>query len=348
MEFTLRIFFIGLIAFVPSLDDQRLSVLLLDARNGYGVSDGTRIPAHQPLLVARAGDCDGECGGETLAQVAKFLFPMKTATQAGDTFFAAVHRGGAWTLDGSDLTIEGVSPAALSPLKINRELRRVLDGKPELLPQTPEESKDFSWIADLSKIDPDLGTVDPDVLAERPQKGLIVGRLQLTAGEVSTYRLVGVDDQVFPLGFRTLKGESAKASYSQALAEWVVAEIKVKGDAVRLVERRFDGKAGRTMTIKPENSVVELALLNIAQGHAEPAAHAMDPVATVGKHFEIFYGLSSTPPSTFSRPVPQILSATAAPSPRASDPGSPLLKALELGPGRGPYDPVICAVAQLR
>jgi hypothetical protein len=234
-------------------------------------------------------------------------------------------------------------------LKINRELRKVLDGKPELLPQTPEESKDFSWIAELGKIDPELGTVNPDVLAERPQKGLIVGRLQLTAGEVSTYRLVGVEEQVFPLGFRTLKGESAKASYSQALAEWVVAEIKVKGDAVRLVERRFDGKAGRTMTIKPENSIVELALLNMPQGHAEPAAHAMDPLATVaGKHFEMFYGLSSAPPSTSSRPVPQILSATAAPSPRPSDPGSPLLKALELGPGRGPYDPVICPVAQLR
>jgi len=350
MSFTLRIFFIGLIAFVPSPDDQKLSVLLLDARNGYEVSDGTRIPVHQPLLVVRAGNCDGECGGEAaLAQVAKFLFPMKTTTQAGDTLFAALHRGGAWTLDGSDLSIENVSPAALSPLRINRALRKMLDGKPDLLPQTPEESKDFSWVAELDKIDPQLGTVDPDVLLERPQKGLIVARLPLTAGEVSTYRLVGVDDQVYRLDFRTLKGEGAKASYSQALAEWVVAEIQVPGDAVRLVERRFDGKPGRTMTIKPEGGVIELALLNMPQGHADPAAHGMDPRATAaGKHFEMFYGLSSTPPSTTSRPVPQILSTTAAPPSRQSDPGSPLLKALELGPGRGAYDPVICPVAQFR
>ena len=176
---TLRIFFIGLIAFVPSPDDQRLSVLLLDARGGYGVSDGTRIPAHQPLLVARASECGGECGGEEAwSRVAQLLFPMKTTTQAGDSLYAALHHGGAWMLDGSDLSIESVSPAGMGPLTINRALRRMLDGKPDLLPQTAEESKDFSWVAELGRIDRQLGTVDPDVLSARPQKGLIVARLR--------------------------------------------------------------------------------------------------------------------------------------------------------------------------
>ena len=127
-----------------------------------------------------------------------------------------------------------------------------------------------------------------------------------------------------------------------------MAEIKLPGDAVRLVEHRFDGQPGRTMTIKPtEGEVVELALMNFAPGHADPAAHGMDPLTTAAaKHFEMFYDLSSTPAS--SRPVPQILSTTAALPSRQSSPMSPLLEALELGPGRGPYDPVICPVAQLR
>src|SRR3954454_13818387 len=59
MSFILRIYIIGLMAFVPSQDGRRMAVLMVDARAGYHASDGSVFPSHVPMLVARAASCKG-------------------------------------------------------------------------------------------------------------------------------------------------------------------------------------------------------------------------------------------------------------------------------------------------
>lgn len=356
MDFLVRIFFIGLIAFVPSRDGKELTVLLLNSDQGYAVSDGTWIEPHKPLLFVRAGKCEGDCGAEPA--IARFVFPQAGAEQARDSLSQALHEGASWLLDGSHLSIQQENPgrqAASRPLQIHREMRRVEAGHPSDLPQTPGERKDFSWVAELGRIDAAAGMVDPDVLSPQPRKGLIAARLRLHSGEVWTYRLVGVEDKVLPLDFRPLRQSGEKTDYSQALADWVVAELRVPGDSVRIVETRFSGAQGRAVKLSPENGVIELAVMNVPPSQFDqrsmPGAdhHSHGP----GKHFEMYYELAQARPPNHLRPVPHVTTATGAPWSALHLQGEPgertsaLLRALGLDDPRGPYNWLICPLGQL-
>jgi hypothetical protein len=176
MIFSLRIFFIGLMAFVPSRDGKELTALLVDAREGYAVSEGTMIEPHRPFPVARAGSCEQDCGVGDPATVA-FFFPQEEAARARDLLAAAIDQGSAWQLADSDLALTGLSATGREPhrpLVLRRSLRRTVSGGAPIVPTSPAESEDFDWVAKMSRIDPSAATVDPDVLSARPQKGLIV------------------------------------------------------------------------------------------------------------------------------------------------------------------------------
>ena len=54
MSFILKLFFTGLMAFVPSEDGKEMTVLLLNVNHNYQSSDGSSLPHHKPLLIARA------------------------------------------------------------------------------------------------------------------------------------------------------------------------------------------------------------------------------------------------------------------------------------------------------
>lgn len=343
MTFVLRIFFMGLIAFVPSRDGKELTVLLVDARQGYDASDGSTVPPHKPMLLARAGDCQGHCGAES-SEIARVLFP---GANPDDSLANALNHGAAWHLDGSDLTILAKNAdrlASSTPLHI--ELRR-RNGKS--VPGNPDERKDFSWVADLGRIHPP-GTVHPDALALRPQKGLVVARLRLESGTVWTYRLVSVDGKVPSLSFKTLQGGGAAVDYSQPLADWVVAEIRIPGNAVKIVENRFAGGEGRAIDLAPHNGVVELAVMNIPKPAPRPETpeeshRAHEP----GKHFEIYYKLTSGDGPRNPRPVPHLAGGkeVSARDVHRQESRSELLDALGLSGEKGFYDRILCPVVQL-
>ncbi|HVF59360.1 MAG TPA: hypothetical protein VNJ70_06060 [Thermoanaerobaculia bacterium] len=348
MDFIVRIFFVGLIAFVPSQDGREITVLLLDAADGYTVSDGSRIEPHKALLLARSGSCTGDCG--TDLETARFLFSDLTDDAARDALAQAVDAGFAWRLDGSELALFGPERSALpaAPLAIRANGRTA----GESLPASAAERKDFGWVAELGRIDPSAGVVDPDVLLASPQKGLIAARLRLRAGEIWSYRLVSLQDEVPPLSFRSLQSEQQSDDYRQALTDWVVAEIRVQGDVLELSESRWNGYSGRAAALRPAGNVLELALLNVPQGHAAHAVEAQSSPSApgAGKHFEMFYELAKMRPPNHLRPVPYIAGServgwTAV---HRDELSSRLLEAIRLGDPRGSYEPVICPVAQLK
>jgi hypothetical protein len=343
MSFLLRIFFSGLIALVPSKDGKELTVLLLDVQHGYALSDGTTLPPHLPMLLARAGKCAGDCATGDRA-IAEMLFPDSSAN-AAELLSAALLEGTAWKLSGADLSI--VQPGTPAPLDIRRNLRRNEAGQPAALPQSSAEREDFSWVAEMGKIDPTAGEVDADVLAPQPRQGLIAARLRLRSGKVFSYRLLGQQNQVTPVHFQTIEGDRVAVAYTQALADWVEADIEITGDAVQIVDQSFDGKQKRAVELSPHNGQVEVALLNFAPHATHAAAAAPGP----GKHFEIFYELSKTRPANQRRPVPFAGTRTAAEAPATvawstvhpqQQLWSDLLAALKLGDPRGVYDQTIC------
>lgn len=344
MSFILKLFFTGLMAFVPSQDGKEVTVLLLNVHHDYQSSDGTALAHHKPLLIARAGDCSGECPKRD-ADIAQFIYADKSESDALDSLETAVAGGGAWELANSELSIEKGNPngPALPALNIVRNVRT------GIIPTTSAEREDFGWVADMQQIAPS-GYAFNTALLDSPPPGLVAARLHLRSGKVFTYRVARIGSNVTPVHFERLDGTGNASPYSQAIASWVGAEIEISGENVEIVEEKFDGGTGRSMTLSPDtNGKVEVAVLNLP-AFVPPAAPFMgtpDP----GKHFEMYYEVAQTPPAQSARLVPKAGAAPGAPAYAEVDwqaihpqtaLWSDLLNGLRLNIGRTVYEEVFC------
>lgn len=347
MDFILRILFSGLITFVPSDDGKELTVLLLNVDHSYHTSDGTSLPHHKPLVLARAGNCSGTCPTRD-ADIARFLFSDQSSAVAADSLEAALAGGGAWALNGSDISVRNGS-AALPPLTLQQGARKTF------IPTTSAEREDYSWLADVKQI---CGTpctdLDPAVLASRPPSGVVAARFRLRSGKVFTYSMARTGNNIQPVHFKRLDGQGGASPYSQAVAAWMGADIAISGEDVEIVEARYDGSAGRTMKLAPDASGrVEVAVLNVPP--FVPTAGPFTGTLGPGTHFEMFYELAQTPPARARRLVPYPGAADA----NASYPAvtwqsvhpqrevySELLSGLRLDVGRTISQPLLCPPSQ--
>ena len=349
--FLLKIFFSGLIVFVPSQQGREVTVLLLNIDHDYHVSDGSIVPSHKPLLLARGGSCVGDCPTRDTG-IAGFLYSDQPAT-AVDSLEQAVAGGGAWEIAASDLSIrKGCSrDSSYSALSMRRNVRASVNGQPETIPTTVAEREDFSWVTDLQKVCPGCA-LNPALLGPQPPPGLIAARLHLRGGTLFTYSIARNGVNVLPAKFERLDGAGG-ASYTQAIATWVEADIQVAGPTIEISEQAFDGTPGRSMSLAPNaNGVVEIAVLNLPPFAPPPAAGTI-PSPGPGKHFQAYYELFQTPPAKEARAVPQ----TVAPSddfpvvswddlhPRQQL-FSDLLSKLRLDVGKTAYDKTLCPMAQ--
>jgi hypothetical protein len=297
LNFLVRILFSGLIALVPSEDGKQLDVLLLNVDHAYHLSDGTSLAHHTPVVLVRSGNCTGQCTTQDL-DLARIVFPDKSDAVALDSLAYAVSGGGAWTLSGSELTVRksSANAADLPALVLTNGTGGTLP-----IPTTSAERADLKWVANLKQIAPGGFTLNPAVLGANPPAGLIAGRFRLRSGNVFTYSLARIGTNVTPVSYKRLDGEGSTSPYSQAVATWVAADIAVSGDDIQLVEEKFDGSTGRSMTLSPDaEGKIEIAMLNLPP--YAPSTTAATPEA--GKHFEIYYGLAQTPPANEARPVP--------------------------------------------
>src|SRR6266540_668123 len=239
MDFILRILFTGLIVFVPSQDGHEMTVLLLNVNHDHTLSDSTTLPQHTPLLLARAGSCSGQCPTRD-ADIAQFLFSDQASDAALDSLEAAVAGGGAWHLDGSELSVRkgSADDPDLPPLAVTRNARAIVNGALQSIPATSAEREDFSWVADLTQLCPDGCPLDASVHST-PPSGLVAARLRLRSGNVFTYSVAKIGSNVTPVHFTRLDGTGSAAPYSQAVAIWVGADIAVSGDSVEIVDTKF-------------------------------------------------------------------------------------------------------------
>jgi hypothetical protein len=350
MSFLLRILFSGLIAFVPSPDGHEVTVLLLNVAHNAHTSDGAALAHHMPLLIARAGNCSGQCPTSD-PDIAQFIFADQTAATAIASLQNATTGGGAWQLAGSELSIRkgSSSDPELPSLVLRTGVRGSVNGQPQTIPTTAAEREDYSWIADLKQICPDCGLNSEMVDAEVPP-GLIAARLRIRSGKVYTYSVARHGSNVTPVYFQRLDGQGSVSLYSQAVASWVGTDVEVSGSSIEIVEEKFDGGTGRSMTLSPDsNGKVEVAVLNLPP--FVPPATTSTSAPEAGKHSELYYGLAQNPPASEARLVPRAgAAAGAAPYTDidwssihpASVLWSDLLNSLRLEAGRGPYDKVLC------
>jgi hypothetical protein len=350
VSFILRILFSGLIAFIPSADGHEVTVLLLNVGHDHHLSDSSTLTEHMPLLLARAGDCTGDCPKRD-EDIAQFLFADQTLSTAQDSLETALAGGGGWKLAASDLSLNkgSFSDPELPSLVLRDNVRGTVNGQPELIPTTSTERQDFTWIANLSDVC-DGCTLDSSVLGSDPPEGLVAARFHLRSGNVFTYSVARIGSDVTPVHFKRLDNTGSESPYTQAVATWVAADIEVSGDSVEIAEESFGGSPGRTMTLTPdENDKVEVALLNLPPFVTPSTTSTATPL--VGKHFETYYDLTEEPPDAETRLVPMPGAATGADSYPEVDwhdihPSnavwSDLLNGLRMEIGRSLYDQVLC------
>src|ERR1043166_4322744 len=307
-RFILKILFSGMIVFSPNQDGTEVTVLLLNAGHTHHLSDGSALQDHKPLLIARAGNCAGDCPTSD-AGIAQFLYEDQSASVALDSLGTAVAGGGAWTLNGSDSSIVKASNSDpdLPALSIVRDAR----SSSSIIPSTSGEREDYSWVTDLHQLCSTC-TVDSNIYAAQPPD-TIAARLHLRNGRLFTYSIGRIGSNVTPAQFKRLDGTGSVSSYSQAIATWVEADIEVSGSGIEITEDKFNGDPGRTMTLTPDaNNTVEIAVLNLPP--FVPPASANNDAPQVGKHFEKYYDLFTNPPSAADRLVPFAGAAPGAPS----------------------------------
>jgi len=345
-SFVLKIFFSGLIAFIPSQNGTEMDIVLLDAGScgqHYHVSDGSALPPHVPIIFSRAGSCTGDCPTSD-STIAQFMFPDQSSTTAQASLASAVSGGGAWILNGSDLSLRkgSTSDPDLPALSVTTGVRGT-----EAIPTTATQRSDFGWVADFNTVCPDC-TLKSDLTSTTPP-GIVVARFKLRSGNLFTYSVARIGSNVTPVHFQRLDGSGTPSTYCQAVATWVGAEVEVSGDSIDIVEDLFNSDPGRSMHLTPDsNGKIELAVVNLPS-HTPPLTTS-NPSPVAGKHFELYYELADDAPSQEERLVPfagptsgttysevswsSIHSSTAL--------WSDLLNGLRLNIGRGPDDRILC------
>lgn len=305
MDFILRILFSGLIVFVPSEDKTEVNVLLLNVGHSHHMSDSSTLDEHKPIIVARAASCTGDCPTDD-PDIAQYLYSDKSLSEAVDALETAVDGGAAWLLAGSDLSLRkgSVNDPDLPPLVLREDARGSVNGVPRVIPTTSAEREDFSWVADLKKICQTGCNIDSALVEAEPPAGVIAARLRLHTGKLFTFSIARIGTDITPVNFARLDGSGTASPYSQAIANWVAADIDVSGSSIEIVEEKFNGDAGRSMKLSPgENGRVEVALLNLPPFTPPTAPYSATP--GVGKHFEMYYDVIQTPPAPEARLVPR-------------------------------------------
>jgi len=354
LEFILRLLFSGMIVFVPSEDRQEVTILLLNTPHSHQLSDTSLLDAHKPLLVARAGNCTGQCPVSD-PDIARYLFADKSAAAAIDSLEAAVANGGAWELAGSDLSLRkgAASDPDLSPLDFTDDARGSVNGVAKSIPTSSSEREDFSWVANLKELCTSGCNVHPDILGTNPPAGLVAARLKLRTGRVFTYSVARIGSSVTPVHFKRLDGTGTASGYSQSIASWVGVDVEIAGDSIEIVEEKFNGDPGRTMKLYPDtNDKVEVVVLNLPP--FVPPSTPFNGTPGIGKHFQMYYEVTDTPPAPSARLVPFPGAAAGSPtypsvgwhSVHPESAGSVLLSQLRLESGRGPLDLALCPPAQ--
>jgi hypothetical protein len=303
------------------------------------------MPPHKPYVLARAGNCSGDCIDDT--DIANDMFRDRPASERLDSLAYALDSGSGWVIPGSDIAVRKSGGSANLPaLHIRNDVRESVNGQPEIIPATSASRGDFSWIPALRSLCGTGCTID-SALFDTVPPGIVAARFKIDSGDLYTYSISRLGSDVTPVQFRRLDGTGSTSSYVQAITSWTGLDIEVTGDSIDFVETRHDGGTGRTMTLSPDASgKVEVAVLNLPP--FVPPASPNNDAPQVGKHFEMYYELLETPPAQEARLVPRAGAPAGVTVPQVAwssvhpSNSSELLSRLRLEPGRSLFDRVLC------
>lgn len=234
--FTLRIFMYGLIAFVPSMDGTRMTILVPMAHDIRSPNPCANQD-HESLL--------GFAGKSSECLEPEDCRPVRPKGEGN------CKADGWWKLDEESVEIEAAGAQALT---IRGQSKRVG------LPESDGDLADFGWIAQMGSIEAKAGRVNDDLLQLRPPVGLLAARMTLNSGTIESCRLVGYPRrpygperrQQIPLLF--FRSESKEAPQMQALTEVVRLTRVVSSDQLTVVFKNLQsGVVTRKIKLTPQD-----------------------------------------------------------------------------------------------
>jgi hypothetical protein len=232
----------GLIAFIPSRNRDRMKALFVNAVNPESnmmSNHSHNVPPHYPFLSFNSGDASPN--PENMEPDLVLL---------GDR---AVR-----FLDWEDISLVYESSVDIDRGLMFKGGRRPGSAEPE-----DGEEQDFSWVAELERIDSEYCEVNPACLEYDPPRNLVIARLDLSAGEVSVSGVAQIADHNILWEF--VEDNGSEINYTQALAEGVVWKVWIPADEVVIRFSRFGGKQFSDLTLQPQS--VELAKVDVAVGN---------------------------------------------------------------------------------
>ena len=274
----------GLIALVPATDPggvaDHMTALLVDARNQPPEFTKCFAP-HLPAITVQMEE-PSEC------QKAKCTFD-------GDSDCTC-------PLIRKEVSLQAqISPQPANRRPLNVRLKSAL-------PFSHNEARDFSYVANLSRMGYELDTryldaVPPDGLIARmtfPFEAVDACSLGTRRDEES--------DNVHPLSFRPITSLETAGEPHQALAQMVSATLTTNPGPVILTITDFGGGNPKNLPLKPINGVYLIQLTNIRTD--ERGEHDLPPDDPcddgVERDFAFFYKLVKNPLDWRDRPIPHI------------------------------------------
>lgn len=175
------------------------------------------------------------------------------------------------------------------------------------VPESPAEAEDFTWIADVGKLDPAAGVMNPLCTVPGTDAGeRVVARMSLRGGTISA-QLLGLDSEDHvPIRFDFVDA-TAKANtftdYSQALAAGVAYDLVVLSEEITLVLTPYGGDSRKlvfSFVGIPTGGTIEVLIKNMPLEGVLGVADTINPGkrAAVDSHFTMYYALSANPPQT--------------------------------------------------
>jgi hypothetical protein len=298
MSFTLKLIFIGSIAFAPNASQDSMEAILVNAVDESFASDGSMIHRHFPIIIY---NCKNRVGGCTAEDAAVAARSSLKATWG----FPDISALGVRQITFSDVSLKGAFPERTLSIELDK-------------------------LAKMTSISSKAAKLDPDVGLNNEQK-LAIGRVILNNGTAVVNKLAMGGTQRYR--FKPLRAATPATVTPQVLVDRVAVNVVVSGSEVELDLVPFGGGTPvpirlRSITPNPNEEVVvyisnKMECTTFKQPTPPLAGPVNIPVlversplcddsfakppADKGQHFELFYELSMTRPPLRLRPVPALV-----------------------------------------
>jgi hypothetical protein len=296
--YRLRISFTCLCAYLPRRDD--VLVVIPDGRKGmHGGHHGPEeskmtaaIPPHVPVIELDPTDLSPRSEVQP-----DLLFRRPDSRRDWGLIF----------LTGNDIKLDPAPSGAPTLRKGRAPMSDV--------PANAAQAEDFSWIAEIPKLDSDAGIMDPACVTPGwDAGGRVAARMSLHGGTLGAQLLAEADGGA-PIVFdwRDPDGKP-RTDYSQALAAGAVYDLPVSSAEVALVLRSFD-KTVRRLVLSfarlPVGAGIEVLIKNMPLDGVLDVEQAIKIPVDPDLHFGMYYALSASAPKTPWIPRPRTARAGA-------------------------------------